>query len=241
MAMTKVERVSGERAYILHVWPYRETSAIFDCLSERHSRVRLLARAVKGSKSGNSLRTFNCLSLSWSGRSELKSITGYELLRHRWLTGDVLIAGLYANELTLRSLRRHKAEESLFLAYQDLLQRLEDSGQASGGIEPPLRLYEFELLRCIGYGINLEEDSEGQELRDQVRYRFEPGAGLRPAADDGQAFPGKVLQGLRRHEFENPEVRRAAKQLTRAALAPHIGPEPILSRSLQPSWATEST
>ena len=238
--MTKVERISGEPAYILHAWPYRETSAIFDCLTEAHSRVRLLARAVKRSKSGNSLRTFNCLSLSWSGRAELKSLTKHELLHHRWLTGDVLVAGLYANELTLRCLRRHKAEESLFSAYQDLLCRLEHINHPSESMEPLLRIYEFELLRCIGYAINLNEDCEGQRLRAHIGYRYEPGVGLRSADGDNQAFYGEVLHSLWRHEFGGPEVRRAAKRLTRAALAPHIGPEPVFSRSLQGSEATTS-
>lgn len=230
--MTKVERVAGERAYILHAWPYRESSAIFDCLSESHGRVRLVGRAVKSSKGGSSLRAFNCLSVSWSGRSELKSLEGHELLCHRWLTGDALVAGLYVNEVTLRALRRHKAEEVLFAAYERLLTQLQAlAGDAN--LEAPLRLYELELLQCIGYGINLQQDCEGHRLQPDDRYAYELGVGLRPAEGDAEAYSGRVLHALSRLEFGDLQVRRDAKRLTRAALAPHIGADPILSRDLQ--------
>lgn len=233
--MTRIERVSAERAYILHVWPYRESSTIFDCLSESHGRVRLIGRAVKSSKGGNSLRAFNCLSLSWSGRSDLKSLGGHELLRHRWLAGEVLVAALYVNELTLRALRRHKAEESLFTAYHRLLMQLEEAGlDQHPSLEPPLRIYELELLRCIGYAINFHEDCHGERLRAHARYAYESGVGLRPSGQDAEAFSGAALQALSHQEFSDVEVRRTAKRLTRIALAPHIGPDPIRSRELKP-------
>ena len=228
----KVERILADPAYVLHSWPYRESSVILDVLSEHHGRVRLLARGVKRSKGGQVLRPFNELALSWSGRSELKSLTAHELMEHRWLQGDALFCGLYANEITLRALRRHKAEESLFEAYQGLVIGLAHASEGGVDLEVPLRRFELALLSNIGYGINLEVDSEGQTLMENAWYVFDPDSGFRHSESADQSFSGKALAGIRKQAFDDKEVRRAALRIARAALAPHIGPGPLMSRDL---------
>lgn len=228
----KVERVLADPAYVLHTWPYRESSAILDVLSEHHGRVRLLARGVKRSKGGQLLRPFNELLLSWSGRSELKSLTAHEPVEHRWLQGDALFCGLYANEITLRALRRYRAEESLFDAYQRLMIGLAGARGRGAELEIPLRCFELELLSNIGYGINLNVDAEGRKLIEGDWYQFDPDSGLRRAEAAQQSFSGEALAAIRRRAFDEKEVRQAALQLARAALAPHIGPGPLLSREL---------
>ncbi len=228
----KVERVVGEAAYILHAWPYRETSSILDVLSEAHGRVRLVARGAKRAKGGHGLRPFNRLALSWSGREELKSLQRYELCSHRWLQADTLLAGLYANEITLRALRRYKAEESIFAAYEQLLDGLCDARAEVARMEVPLRRYELALLTAIGYGLNLAVDCEGAEINAGKAYQFDANLGLVPAGSASGAYAGQALLAIATHRFDGPDVRRAAKQLTRAAIAPHIGPAPLMSRGL---------
>ncbi len=227
----KVERVDDEPAYVLHAWPYRETSSILDVLSELHGRVRVVARGVKRAKGGHALRPFNRLALSWSGREELKSMQRHELLQHRWLQGDALLAGLYANEITLRALRRYKAEESLFEAYERLLDGLLEVRSVSQ-IEVLLRCYELALLAAIGFGLNLDVDCEGDELDAGMVYQFDASLGLVPAGADCAAHSGRVLLAIAARRFDELEVRRTAKRLTRAAIAPHIGPAPLMSRGL---------
>jgi len=227
----KIERVVGETAYILHAWPYRETSSILDLLSEAHGRVRVIARGAKRAKGGHALRPFNRLALSWSGREELKSLHRYELLAHRWLQADTLLAGLYANEITLRALRRYKAEESLFEAYERLLDGLCDAPAVSH-MEVPLRRYELALLSAIGYGINLAVDCEGAPLDAGKGYQFDADLGLVPAGSDAGAYSGQVLLAIATYQLDGLDIRRAAKRLTRAAIASHIGPAPLMSRGL---------
>ena len=228
----KVERVSTEPAYILHTWPFREASSILDVLSEQHGRVRLVARAAKRAKGGHVLRPFNRLALSWSGREELKSLTGHELLQHRWLQGDALLAGLYANEITLRALRRYKAEDSLFVAYERMLEDLVLVMDRDRGIEAPLRGFELRLLSSIGYGMSLEVDSEGKEISVDGWYQFDESLGLVPAGEGEQSLSGESLVAFAERGFDDSKVRRTAKRLMRAALAPHIGPAPLASREL---------
>ena len=232
----RVERVVNEPAYVLHTWPYRETSSILDTLSEQHGRVRLVARGVKRAKGGHALRPFNRLALTWAGRDELKSLHRHELVQHRWLQGDLLLAGLYANEITLRALRRYKAEESLFTAYEALLEGLvtarQDEPGTTGQIEAPLRCYELSLLGAIGYGMGLEVDADGQDLEANAWYQFDSGLGVVPAMPGEAAFQGAVLLAMGRREFDDLEVRRAAKRLLRQALSEHIGAAPLMSPSL---------
>ncbi|MCY4040977.1 MAG: DNA repair protein RecO [Gammaproteobacteria bacterium] len=226
-----VERVRSEAAYVLHAWPYRETSSILDVLSETHGRVRVIARGAKRAKGGQALRPFNRLALSWSGREELKSLQQHELLRHRWLQGDALLSGLYANEITLRALRRYKAEEFLFDAYERMLDEVL-AARAAAEQAVPLRRYELALLSAIGYGLNLAVDCEGADLSSRRSYQFDASLGLVPADTGRQAFSGESLLAIAACCFEDVEVRRAAKLLTRTAIAPHIGPAPLMSRGL---------
>lgn len=228
----KVERVLADPAYVLHTWPYRESSSILDVLSEHHGRARLLARGVKRAKGGQILRPFNALVLSWSGRSELKSLTSYELVEHRWLQDDALFCGMYANEITLRALRRHKAEESLFNAYELLMTDLALVRKGAVALEAPLRRFELDLLSNIGYGVNLEVDAEGHGLLESACYAFDAESGFRRSAPSDLSFSGSILAEIQRREFDKREVRRAALRLARAALSPHIGPGPLMSQEL---------
>ncbi len=203
---------------------------ILDVLSEHHGRIRLIGRGAKRSKGGQALRPFNELSFSWSGRSELKSLTAHELVAHRWLQGESLFCGLYANEVTLRALRRHKAEEFLFTAYKNLMASLD--GEGEGALELSLRRFEFSLLASIGFGVNFEVDCEGRKLAEHLCYVFEPDVGFLAAAAGDQAYSGKVLAGIHRQAFDDTEVLRGARRLARSALVPHIGPGPLMSRGL---------
>ncbi len=231
MKAEKVERVFDESAYVLHTWPYRESSIILDVLSAHHGRVRLLGRGAKRSKSGV-LRPFSELSVSWSGRSDLKSLGGHELRHHRWLQGDALVCGLYANEITLRALRRYGAEEFLFAAYQELMARLEQAQAGGAPLDAPLRRYELELLASIGYGVNLAVDCDGCAVQIDQWYLHDADAGFRLSACGDQAYSGAVLADIQRRAFQDVEVRRAAKRLVRSALAPHLGPGPLMSAGL---------
>ena len=63
-------------------------------------------------------------------------------------------------------------------------------------------------------------------------YVFDPDSGFRHSESGDQSFSGKALAGIRKQAFDDTEVRRATLRLARAALAPHIGPGPLISRDL---------
>ena len=68
-------------SYVLHQYPYRDTSRIVEAFTAEHGRVSLFARGAGGPKSAlkGVLRPFQRLLLSWTGKSEAGALTGAEI------------------------------------------------------------------------------------------------------------------------------------------------------------------
>jgi DNA repair protein RecO (recombination protein O) len=76
-------RISLQPAYILHSRPYRDSSQILEVLTAEYGRVSLVARGARrrtrgGGSNSALLQPFTPLLLSFSGRTELKSLTATE-------------------------------------------------------------------------------------------------------------------------------------------------------------------
>ena len=79
---------------------YQGSSLLLDFFTKDFGRIRLIARGARKGKT--SLQMFQCLSISFKGRGELKSLSQWEIddLPRR-LIGNDLILAMYANELIL--------------------------------------------------------------------------------------------------------------------------------------------
>ncbi len=101
-------RVQLEPAFLLHHYPWRDSSRIVELLTRGHGRVSVFARAsraVRLGAVGSALQPFAELLVSWSGRGEAGQLTGAERVRPpAQLAGDRLMSGFYANELLLKLL-----------------------------------------------------------------------------------------------------------------------------------------
>ncbi|HET6471368.1 MAG TPA: DNA repair protein RecO [Pseudomonadales bacterium] len=224
-------RIADEPAYVLHARPYRETSAIVDLLTLRFGRVSAVARGVRGGRRGASPpRPFSRLAVACSGRAQLLTLNAFDVHTHRWLTGDALYAGLYLNELLLRLLRDDDAHPAVFDGYERALDALDADA------EPALRRFERLLLKECGYEITFDCDADsGAIVEADACYRFVPDVGFQAvdeAADQRHVFAGATLHAIDRDDYADADVRRAAKQIMRRALAPHLGDRPIGSRAL---------
>ena len=92
-------RVTDQPAFILHRRDWQNSSLILDILTLDYGRLSLLAKGGKRSKSQALLQPFYQLVVSWSGRSDLKTLTSID--------GNLIPVGesrylpmLYVNELT---------------------------------------------------------------------------------------------------------------------------------------------
>jgi len=120
-------RAEHQAAYVLHTYPYKETSLIVEAFARNFGRVALLARGARRPRSAmrGVLLSFHPLRLSWSASSELGNLISAE-----WsgallpLGGRALMCGFYLNELLLRLLPRDDAHEALFEVYGESLRQL---------------------------------------------------------------------------------------------------------------------
>ena len=102
--MTDYDRAKqdAQPAYLLHSYPYRETSLVIETFTRNRGRVALVARGARRPRSAlrGVLLAFQPLTISWSGRTELRTLHKAE-----WqgglpqLKGDALLCGFYINEL----------------------------------------------------------------------------------------------------------------------------------------------
>ena len=210
--------------WVLHRRPYRNTSLLVDLLTEQHGRVCAVA---KGGRRDPLLQPFRSVQVRLRGGGDLKTLLAIEPLAPAIpLSGEGLYCGLYMNELLLRLLHRDDAHAGLLALYQDTLSGLVDAGEAR---DIHLRHFEFRLLDMLGYGIDLAQDIHGHALVAGQRYRLLPDEGL--LMDVRGEFDGTLLRALADGDWQ-PDVRRLARDLMRAVLAPHLGDRPLASREL---------
>ena len=227
-----------EAGYVLHSRPYRDSSLLLEFFSREKGRVSLVAKGAKGRKTrGGSaaalLQPFSPLFCSWSGRSELKTLTACESQGgSASLSGRRIYSGLYVNELLARLLHHEDPHQNLYDQYVRVLTDL--AGDSSE--ELALRQFEFSLLEELGYGFDLQTDGQsGDPVDDESWYSFHEEYGLvladTQASERLPRYRGVELRQLVRGEF-SAAARLCAKRLMRQALAAHLGEKPLKSREL---------
>ena len=170
--------------------------------------------------------------MSWVQRSDLGTLTGAEMhgapLR---LSGDALLSGFYVNELLLHFLHRHDPQPEIFDIYERAIQAL----ALAGDLAPCLRQFEVELLRQLGYAINLDHEAGSHDPLQQEQhyeYRFEQGP-VRVSRSDGPlVFNGRELIAIAEQRFDEPDVLRAANRLLREVVGFHLDGKELKSRKV---------
>lgn len=230
--MTHVrQRVDGATAYLLHAYPYSETSLILEVFTRDHGRLAMLARGARRPRSAlrGVLLAFQALELDWFGGGEVKTLARAEWLGGApFLRGDGLLLGYYLNELLLKLLPREDAHALLFDAYAAALLAL--ARGATGEVE--LRRFEKSLLKELGYGLALEHDAEGNVIQEGNRYRYQIERGAVPfdVADTGLTVSGKTLLDLAADSYVATQSLAEGKQLMRHLLAHYLAGQMLQTR-----------
>lgn len=235
MARPKQGRIDAQPAFILHQYPYRETSRLLDVFSRDHGRLMLVARGAQ--RPGSQLRAvllgFQPVILSWFGEGEVKTLHSAD-----WqggvpqLTGLPLLCGFYMNELLMRFLPRDDAHRTLFSAYFTAVRDLARL-RADGAVEPVLRNFERELLQETGYGVNLRQVHSGEPLVPGKTYGLQSGLGLiSPANPDLPAYDAEALLAFAAGDLSSERTLAQAKLLMRQMLGHILGDEPLATRQL---------
>jgi DNA repair protein RecO (recombination protein O) len=231
------ERRDDQAAFVLHTYPYRETSLIVEAFTAQAGRVAMVARGAKRPKSElrGVLQAFQPLTLAWAGAGELKT-----LVRAEWRGGlplpggAALLCGFYLNELLLKLLPREDPHPALWNDYASTLEALTERAR------PPeqaatLRRFEVRLLAELGYALPLTHDVDTGapiDAAERYHYAFERGP-LRLAAEPRAAWPvvrGATLIALSTERYPDAEVAAEAKRLMRRVLDHYLEERRIFSR-----------
>jgi DNA repair protein RecO (recombination protein O) len=226
-------RIELTPGYVLHTYPWRDTSRILEVFTREHGRLTLFARGVRGpaAKLAPVLQPFQPLLLSWSGRGEAAQLTGAERAAHSPpLPAGCVMAAFYLNELLLRLTTRHDPLPELYDDYHRTMAAL-GAGQA---LEPGLRLFEKRLLEALGYGLDLSAEARsGAPIVPDGYYDFRPGLGLVPTrADAADALCGRSLLSLARESLSSPRELADARRVLQAALAQCLEGRPLATSAV---------
>jgi DNA repair protein RecO (recombination protein O) len=228
-------RIDHEPGYVLHTYPYMETSLIVEAFTRGFGRVAVLARGARRPRSAmrGVLLSFHPLRLGWSASAELGNLISAE-----WsgalqpLAGRGLMCGFYLNELVLRLLPRDDPHEALFDVYGEALKGLAQ-GAEQGAV---LRSFEKRLLAELGYAPLLErEAASGAPIEPGRRYVYEPDRGPMPSrnsSSDELTVSGQTLLDLAADEFARPQTRDEARMLLRALIGQRLHGQTLHTRTV---------
>jgi DNA repair protein RecO (recombination protein O) len=226
-------RINNTPGFILHTYPFKETSVVAEAFTREHGRVALIARGARRPASAlrGLMQPFTPLLLSWFGKSELKTLHAAEWQGGLMAQGRGLMCGFYLNELLLRVLARGDAHEALYDRYTETLALL--AGEA-GDEERILRRFEKNLLADIGYGATFDTDADTHApIEPAVRYVFQPERGaLRAQGQPGCLVSGQTLLDLAADRFDDPATLVEAKALMRSLINHTLGAKPLYTRQL---------
>jgi DNA repair protein RecO (recombination protein O) len=234
-ARARPQRHDDEPAFVLHSYPYRETSVIVETFTRNCGRVPLVAKGARRPRSElrGLLQGFQPLRLSWSGQQELKTLHKAEWQGGLPLVGGrALLCGFYLNELLLKLLAREDPHPQLFADYEAALADL------AGGRDQAtvLRRFEVRLLAALGYALPLLREADtGAPVDAAARYHYTFDRGPRRGAQPGERarlVRGATLLALDSGRYPDAETALEAKRLMREALDHYLESRGIESRRI---------
>ncbi len=222
-------RLGDLAALVIHVRPYRESSALVQFFTRQEGRFTAVMRGVHRRRRGAEVQPFYYGVLSCYGRTNLMTVTQWDLTGRYDLVGNALSAGFYVLELITRCLGEKQSEPAVFDATQKVLLGLQNKQP----LAPLLRNFELDLLTDLGYAIDYRHDAQsGAAIEAGKNYQFMPEGGFVEAQGHHQCYAGEVLLAIAERCFTDPLILRTAKQVNQTALAPLLGPAPLISRAL---------
>ncbi|MCH9664799.1 MAG: DNA repair protein RecO [Gammaproteobacteria bacterium] len=231
-ANKSVDRADKERVYLLHRRPFSETSIIGYFFTRSYGVVHVLARGAKRKRGSYSLLqpTMELL-MSWSGRSDLKTMRSVECnCRHNIYSGKGLTILFYLNELLYKLLKPFDPHPDLYDKFHDFM--LAESHES---FEGNLRKFELELFAAVGYAVSIDSDYKSLEpLVSDGNYVYDPinGFTISEADDPVNSFSGADLLKIKQGDYADPQIRYAAKSLSRQIIHHLLDSRRLSSRGL---------
>ena len=232
MSLTSIKQENQE-IYILHTYPFKETSLIAELFSKNHGRIPVIAKGARRPRSSlrGLLQSFQLLQATWSGRGEIKTLHNIEWCdKFLQVDGNALICGFYINELIMRLLPREDNHKILFDFYHHTMRVLADGMN----LEEALRRFELRLLQELGYEVPLRHDENGDSIIADKFYIYEAeyGASEMSKTNNGIKIYGQTLIDMAKDEYKEDNTQLQSKQLMRYLISHYLGDKPLNSKQL---------
>ncbi len=219
-----------EACFLLHYQDYKESSLIIDVFTQNEGRLSLLAKGIKRQKSPyvGLIRPFVPLNITYTGSGQLKILSHVETgMAEYILPGINTYCGFYLNELLRNLILVGEPYPDIFLNYLTCLQHL----KKNHNIEVALRIFEIQLIKALGYGLELEVDlTNNSPIQADLTYRYDVELGA--SIDVKGKFYGSTLIAMQQSHYTDQQQLNQAKSLMRQVIEFYLQGKTLNSRIL---------
>ena len=221
---------NNDNCFLLHQRSYGETSIIADVFTQKSGKISFIAKGAKKPKSKffGYLVPFQKLKITYSGRSELKTLTSIDrdLASNSNTFSKVSYSLLYINELLMKLLPKDAKHEELFVLYDEFLKKI----NKNNNLEISLRHFELDLLDMLGYGFDYDSEIDSNEpIKAELSYVFVSERGFRKS--NSSSFKGKDILSIKKRKLEDVPLKYL-KEITTKAIGICLEGRDLASRKI---------
>ena len=221
---------NNDNCFLLHQRSFGETSIIADVFTQKSGKISFIAKGAKKPKSKffGYLVPFQKLKITYSGRSELKTLTSIDrdLASNSNTFSKVSYSLLYINELLMKLLPKDAKHEELFVLYDEFLKKI----KKNNNLEISLRHFELDLLDMLGYGFDYESEIDSNEpIEAELSYVFVSERGFRKS--NSSSFKGKDILSIKKRKLEDVPLKYL-KEITTKAIGICLEGKELTSRKI---------
>ena len=221
---------NNDNCFLLHQRSFGETSIIADVFTQKSGKISLIAKGAKKPKSKffGYLVPFQKLKITYSGRSELKTLTSIDrdLASNSDTFSKVSYSLLYINELLMKLLPKDAKHEELFVLYDEFLKKI----NKNNNLEISLRHFELDLLDMLGYGFDYESEIDSNEpIEAELSYVFVSERGFRKS--NNSSLKGQDIMSIKKRKLEDVPLKYL-KEITTKAIGICLEGKDLASRKI---------
>ena len=222
---------NNDYCFLLHQRSYGETSIIADIFTKNNGKISIIAKGAKKprSKFFGYLVPFQKLNVTFSGRSELKTLTSIDrnLAETSNTFSKVSYSLLYINELLIKLLPKDAKHEELFILYETFIKSII---KKNNNLELTLRHFELDLLDMLGYGFDYELDIDlNRPIDAETSYVFVKERGFRKSNNSN--FYGKDIINIKNRKLKDVPLKQL-KEITTKAISICLDGKELRSRKI---------
>ena len=222
---------NNDYCFLLHQRSYGETSIIADIFTKNNGKISIIAKGAKKprSKFFGYLVPFQKLNVTFTGRSELKTLTSIDrnLAETSNTFSKVSYSLLYINELLIKLLPKDAKHEELFILYETFIKSII---KKNNNLELILRHFELDLLDMLGYGFDYELDIDlNRPIDAETSYVFVKERGFRKSNNSN--FYGKHIINIKNRKLKDVPLKQL-KEITTKAISICLEGKELRSRKI---------